>query len=96
MMSLNEKWDQILAKVRMLADKVRKKDVEINQLKSIVLKNEQEKKDWLKEKKELKETINVLKLAKGVGLSNQERENVKKQIEHYINEIDDCLAKINA
>lgn len=96
MMNLSEKWDQIVAKVRMLADKIREKDVEINELKSVVLKSEQEKKEWLKEKKELNEIINVLKLAKGVGLSNQERENVKKQIEHYINEIDDCLAKINA
>ena len=35
-------------------------------------------------------------LAKGVGLSDQERSEVKKQIKQYIKEIDDCLAQINA
>jgi hypothetical protein len=55
-----------------------------------------EKDQLLKEKENLNKNIKVLMLAKGVGLSDEERSEVKKQIKHYINEIDDCLAQINA
>lgn len=96
MKDLSIKWDQIVAKVHLLLEKNRKLEAENAQLKSRIEKIEQEKSHLLKEKEDLNQNINVLKLAKGVGLSEQERNEVKKQIKHYINEIDDCLAKINA
>lgn len=96
MKDLSQKWDQIVAKVYMLLEKNRKQETEIAQLKAQLVKVEEQREQLQKEKEELNQNINVLKLAKGVGLSDQERNEVKKQIKHYINEIDDCLAKINA
>lgn len=96
MKDLSQKWDQIVAKVYMLLERNRKLEAEVVQLKTQLDKVERVKEQLEKEKEELNQNINVLKLAKGVGLSDQERNEVKKQIKHYINEIDDCLAKINA
>ncbi|MCO5231173.1 MAG: hypothetical protein M9958_08455 [Chitinophagales bacterium] len=96
MKELSQKWEQIVAKVYLLLDQNRKMKVELAQLNAHIVKLNQEKSQLLKEKEELNQNINVLKLAKGVGLSDQERTEVKKQIKHYINEIDDCIAKMNA
>lgn len=96
MKELSQKWEQIVAKVYLLLDQNRKMKVELAQLNTQIVKLNQEKSELLKEKEELNQNINVLKLAKGVGLSDQERTEVKKQIKHYINEIDDCIAKMNA
>lgn len=96
MKELNNKWDKIVAKVHLLLEKNQKLEQEVAQLKSQLDKLEQSKVDLQKEKEDLNQSINVLKLAKGVGLSEQERAEVKNQIKHYINEIDVCLAKINA
>lgn len=96
MKDLSQKWDQIVAKVYLLLEKNRKQAAEIVQLKTQIAKIEQANVQLQKEKEDLTQNINVLKLAKGVGLSDEERSEVKKQIKHYINEIDDCLAKINA
>ncbi len=96
MSQLEQKWDKLTAKVHLLTDKLREQHEQIVRLNASISKLQEEKENWLKEKNELNENINILKLAKGVGLSDQERNKVKKQIEHYINEIDDCLAKINA
>ena len=70
--------------------------MELAQLKSQIVKSNSEKDQLLKEKEDLNKNIKVVMLAKGVGLSDEERSEVKKQIKHYINEIDDCLAQINA
>ncbi len=96
MKDLSQKWDQIVAKVYLLLEKNRKLETEVAQLKTQIAKIEQTNVQLQKEKEDLNQNINVLKLAKGVGLSDEERSEVKKQIKHYINEIDDCLAKINA
>lgn len=96
MKDLSQKWDQIVAKVYLLLEKNRKLETEVAQLKTQIAKTEQTNVQLQKEKEDLNQNINVLKLAKGVGLSDEERSEVKKQIKHYINEIDDCLAKINA
>lgn len=96
MKDLSIKWDKIVAKVHLLLEKNQKLEKEVAQLKAQIEKLEQYNIHLQKEKEDLNQNINVLKLAKGVGLSEQERSEVKKQIKHYINEIDDCLAKINA
>lgn len=90
------KWDKIVAKVHLLLEKNQKLEKEVMQLRAQIEKLEQSNSHLQKEKEDLNQNINVLKLAKGVGLSEQEKSEVKKQIKHYINEIDDCLAKINA
>lgn len=96
MEELSHKWDQIVAKVHMLLEKNQKLEMELAQTKSQIVKSNSEKDQLLKEKEDLNKNIKVLMLAKGVGLSDEERSEVKKQIKHYINEIDDCLAQINA
>lgn len=90
------KWEKITVKVNLLIDAIQQRDERIQKLQAQVSEIENKNEQLVKENKELNEKVNVLKLAKGVGLSNQERDQVKKQIEYYIDEIDDCLAKINA
>lgn len=54
--------------------------------------------DQLKEENnQLKEEIKLLKLAENIELSNaDERSDLKKQIDHYIREIDRCIAQLNS
>jgi|GEM_PF-5143160 len=95
MKDLTLKWEQITAKVKLVLEHNLKLGEEITQLKAKIDRLEKDKQELIREKESLNKNINVLKLAKGVGLSDNERNEVKKQIRHYINEIDDCLAKIN-
>ena len=96
MEELSHKWDKIVAKVHLLLEKNQKLEMELAQVKSQIVKSNSERDQLIKEKEDLNKNIKVLMLAKGVGLSDQERSEVKKQIKQYINEIDDCLAQINA
>lgn len=96
MEELSQKWDKIVAKVHLLLEKNQKLEKELAQVKAQIVKSNSEKEQLLKEKEDLNKNIKVLMLAKGVGLSEQERSEVKKQIKQYIHEIDDCIAQINA
>ena len=93
---ISKKWDSIVAKVNLILQQNDKYKDEISRLKDLLHQKEIQNEQLLKDKEELEKNINILKLAKGVGLSEQERSAVKKQIKFYIEEIDECLAKINA
>ncbi len=87
-----QKWNNILKKIQTL--------VEHNQqLKGQLTNYEQEltdvKKNFRKvqqENESLLEQLNIVKLAKGVGLNGDESMKVKAQIKSYIQEIDEILA----
>jgi hypothetical protein len=95
MSALDKKWNGIIEKIRLILERNQSLEKEVGQLRASLERMESHKNQLLKEKEVLINQINVLKLAKGVGLSEQDRVEVKKQIKHYINEIDDCLAKMS-
>ena len=95
MSQIAEKWDKIISKIHLILDRNTALEKEVSKLQSFIERLESDKKQLQKEKEALNNQINVLKLAKGVGLSDRERMEVKKQIKHYISEIDECLAKMN-
>jgi phage gp16-like protein len=96
MSTVSEKWSQIIGKIQLILERNLKLEAELAQNKLKLETAEADKKRFLEEKEELLNQINVLKLAKGVGITEREKVEVKKQIKHYISEIDDCLAKMNA
>ncbi len=87
-----QKWNNILKKIQIL--------IEHNQqMKGQIVNYEQEltdvKKNFRKvqqENESLLEQLNIVKLAKGVGLNGDESMKVKAQIKSYIQEIDEILA----
>lgn len=95
MNALDKKWNGIIEKIRLILERNQLLEKENIQLKAALEQTERQKNQLEKEKEALNNQINVLKLAKGVGLSERDRMEVKKQIRHYINEIDDCLAKMS-
>lgn len=95
MSTLDKKWNGIIEKIRLILERNQSLEKEVGQLRASLERMESHKNQLLREKEALNNQINVLKLAKGVGLSEQDRVEVKKQIKHYINEIDDCLAKMS-
>jgi chromosome segregation ATPase len=95
MSDLNKKWASITGKVHKVLEQQQALRDEVARLKLQVKEMQTERTALIKEKETLNNQINVLKLAKGVGLSDSERTAVKKQIKHYIGEIDECLAKMN-
>jgi chaperonin cofactor prefoldin len=92
---LNKKWSTITLKVNKVLEQQHALREEVARLKDQIKDMQLERATLIKEKESLNNQINVLKLAKGVGLSDSERIAVKKQIKHYISEIDECLAKMN-
>lgn len=96
MSNLEQKWAAITEKIQKIQEKHLLMQQEISQLNSKVQKLESENAELIKQKESLHNQINVLKLAPKTGLTDKERVEVKKQLKQYINEIDDCLAKMNA
>ncbi len=92
---LDKKWNGIIEKIRLILERNQALEKEVGQLRASLERMESHKNQLTKEKEALNNQINVLKLAKGVGLSERDRVEVKRQIKHYINEIDDCLAKMS-
>jgi chromosome segregation ATPase len=95
MSALDKKWNGIIEKIRLILERNQALDKEVAHLRASLERMESQKNQLLREKEALNNQINVLKLAKDVGLSERDRVEVKKQIKHYINEIDDCLAKMS-
>lgn len=95
MSTVSEKWSQIIGKIQLILERNAKleSDQALLMVKIGVLEADNQK--LQEEKEELLNQINVLKLTKGVGISEREKVEMRNQIKHYIEEIDECLAKLN-
>ncbi|MCO5247407.1 MAG: hypothetical protein M9887_00435 [Chitinophagales bacterium] len=96
MEDLSNKWNQIISKVEsLIQENVRLKSDNLRLTKSY--EKLQEENDKLEEeKRELLENFNKIKLVKGSAISEEERAEMKTRMKHFMEEIDNCLAKINA
>ena len=88
--------DAILKKVSTLSTKHSKLKSENHNLSASNKQLNEELESKNKTIDELKNQLNVLKLAKGVTVEDGEKKEMKKKVNEYIKEIDKCLAMLNA
>ena len=94
MAKIDDKWARIFKKIQLILEKNQKLE-ESNtgfELKISALENKIS--ELNKEKESLIEQIQYIKAAKEVHLSEKERAVTKQQLKEFMQEIDDCLAKL--
>jgi phage shock protein A len=94
MAKIDEKWERIFKKIQLILDKNQKLteqntafQLQIKQLENKII-------ELNKDKETLNEQIQYIKAAKEVHLSEKERAETKQQLKEFMEEIDDCLAKL--
>ena len=87
MAKIDEKWARIFKKIQLILEKNQKLEDANNALQLKIT-------ELNKEKESLKEQIQYIKAAKEVHLSEKERAVTKQQLKEFMEEIDDCLAKL--
>ena len=94
MAKIDDKWERIFKKIHLILEKNQKlEDAGLASQRKI---SELENKivELNKEKDNLKEQIQYIKAAKEVHLSEKERAVTRQQLKVFMEEIDDCLAKL--
>lgn len=94
MAKIDEKWARIFKKIQLILDKNQKLTESNDALQQKISVLENNIVELNKEKNSLKEQIQYIKAAKQVHLSEKERVNTKQQLKEFMDEIDDCLAKL--
>ncbi len=94
MAKIDDKWARIFKKIQLILEKNQKLE-ESNQMLQLQIRDFENKIiDLNKEKENLQEQIQYIKAAKEVHLSEKERAVTKQQLKEFMEEIDDCLAKL--
>ena len=94
MAKIDDKWERIFKKIQLILEKNQKLAETNNGLELKILALENKIIEQNKEKESLKEQIQYIKAAKEVHLSEKERAVTKQQLKEFMEEIDDCLAKL--
>lgn len=94
MAKIDDKWARIFKKIQLILDKNQKLEETNMALESKLLTMENKISELNKEKESLIEQIQYIKAAKEVHLSEKERAVTKQQLKEFMQEIDDCLAKL--
>ena len=94
MAKIDDKWERIFKKIQLILEKNQKLAESNNGLELKILALENKIIEQNKEKESLKEQIQYIKAAKEVHLSEKERAVTKQQLKEFMEEIDDCLAKL--
>ena len=94
MAKIDDKWERIFKKIQLILEKNQKLEESNNALELKILAFENKIIEQNKEKESLKEQIQYIKAAKEVHLSEKERAVTKQQLKEFMEEIDDCLAKL--
>ena len=94
MAKIDEKWERIFKKIQLILDKNQKLEEQQVAFQHKILQLENKIIEQNKEKESLKEQIQYIKAAKEVHLSEKERAVTKQQLKEFMEEIDDCLAKL--
>ncbi len=81
MAKIDEKWERIFKKIQLILDKNQKLSEQNSALELRILQLENK-------------IIQYIKAAKEVHLSEKERAETKQQLKEFMEEIDDCLAKL--
>ena len=94
MAKIDEKWERIFKKIQLILEKNQKLEESITSSGLRILELENKIVELNKDKESLKEQIQYIKAAKEVHLSEKERAVTKQQLKVFMDEIDDCLAKL--
>jgi chromosome segregation ATPase len=94
MAKIDDKWERIFKKIQLILDKNQKLEEQQAVFQHKILQLENKINELNKEKESLKEQIQYIKAAKEVHLSEKERAVTKQQLKEFMEEIDDCLAKL--
>ncbi len=94
MAKIDEKWERIFKKIQLILDKNQKLEEQQVAFQHKILQLENKIIEQNKEKESLNEQIQYIKAAKEVHLSEKERAVTKQQLKEFMEEIDDCLAKL--
>jgi hypothetical protein len=94
MAKIDDKWERIFKKIHLILEKNQKLEDANVAYQRRILELENNIVELNKEKTGLKEQIQFIKAAKEVHLSEKERAVTKQQLKVFMDEIDDCLAKL--
>ena len=94
MAKIDDKWERIFKKIQLILDKNQKLEDQHMSLQQKISELENKIVELNKDKTGLKEQIQYIKAAKEVHLSEKERAVTKQQLKEFMDEIDDCLAKL--
>ena len=94
MAKIDDKWERIYKKIHLILERNQKLEDNSIVLGKKISELENKIVELNKEKESLKEQIQYIKAAKEVHLSEKERAVTKQQLKEFMEEIDDCLAKL--
>jgi cell division septum initiation protein DivIVA len=90
-----EKIDGIINKINLILEHNLKLEETVNELKQKLKASEKERKSLEKDNDGYRKEIQLMKMAKSVQISEEERTYMKKELRKYIKEIDKCMALLN-
>lgn len=90
-----QKLDGIIDKINLILEKNLKLEESVHELKQKLTELDNERKLLTTKNEGLETELQMLKMAKSVKVSNDERVEMKKDLKKYIKEIDKCLALLN-
>jgi translation initiation factor 2B subunit (eIF-2B alpha/beta/delta family) len=94
MAKIDDKWARIFKKIQLILERNQKLEDENTSLHLKLSELSNHIKALNNEQVTLKEQIQYIKAAKEVHLSEKERAVTKQQLKEFMEEIDDCLAKL--
>ncbi len=94
MAKIDDKWQRVFKKIQLILEKNQKLEEQNNALLMEISGFKRQIIELKKEKESLIEQIQYIKAAKEVHLSEKERAVTKQQLKEFMQEIDDCLAKL--
>jgi len=94
-MSSVDKIDGIIDKINLILESNLKLEETVIELKQKITELEKERKLLEKNNDGINKELQLIRMAKSVEVSDEERADMKKELKHYIKEIDKCLALLN-
>ncbi len=97
-MQLTARLEQLIAKAKKVTDENQRLRLRVVELEAELANNRQKMAEEAKKSEELSEKIKIVKLAQNIGSGtgeNAEVTELKRKINEYIKEIDNCIAMLN-
>lgn len=97
-MQLSNRLDQLIARAKKVTEDNRRLNGRVGELEAEMVVLRQKLAEEAKKSEELNEKIKIVKLAQNIGSGtgeNAEVTELKRKINEYIKEIDNCIAMLN-
>ncbi|MCP4124664.1 MAG: hypothetical protein GY751_23215 [Bacteroidetes bacterium] len=90
-----DKIDGIIDKINLILERNLKLEETVSELKQKLTDLDKIRKLLETKNDGINKELQLIKMAKSVEVSDEERVSMKKELKHYIKEIDKCLALLN-